>query len=765
MRKLSVPGGQAGQQADEAVVEIGDAGPAAGDLEVLHRVSEALVGQLDLGEVASAVLRELPGVLEASSLAFVVRAGGDRLNVILRTPEGEAVTAAEDDARLARHVIVESRSRTSDEPGAAPRDEGAPRADAGAPPHWLATPMVIGSDAVGAIVLRRAVRPFTEADDRLLGRIARLAALAVRAARRHGDVERRQRRLAALLDVTQRLTRGLDLAALLGTIAGAAAEVFDGEAGFRLVEGGELVRVGATPGALAIMPTERLRLGESLSGRVAASGEAIVTADVWNDPRLMEAHRGIGRRLDALMCLPVSTGAEILGTLNIYGEAGHVFGDEDVALGTRFAYQAAIAIENARLYTRTEARRREAEAVAEVGHVLAETLDPDVVGQRVVESVASLLGARSAALYSFRAESASMAAIATYGVGPADVPPRFVFAAGMGVVGRVVADGRTFTTTNLLEDSRVTHPPDSRARIEALTYRAALGVPLEVKGRVIGALFVGDVEGRAFTEEDARLAETFADQAALVLEGARLHRETERALAEVRSKNAELDTFVYSVSHDLKSPIVSAQGMAGALMEDFGDTLAPEARHYVSRLMASVQHMERLIQDLLSLTRIGRESRPPKDVPLGEVVEEAIAELAEPIRARGIRVTVGVLPTVWGVRTHLEQVMGNLIGNAVKYLGDTTEPAIEVGVEGHDGVEECFVRDNGIGIDPRYHDKVFEIFQRLGDVKTEGTGVGLAIVRKAANRMGGEVGMTSDGASGSIFWVQLPAAINSVQPD
>ena len=585
----------------------------------------------------------------------------------------------------------------------------------------------------------------------------RRPARTVGAAADHAELERRVRRLHALLDVTTRLTRGLDLRVLLEAIAGAAAEVFDGEAGFRVLEGDQLVRVGATPGALAIMPSERLALGQSLSGKVAVTGEAIITSDVWSDARLLESHRQRANPHGALMCLPVRSGSEMLGTLNIYGPTGHVFDAEEVAVAMSFGHQAAIAIENARLFARTEARRREAEAIADVGHVLAETLDPDVVGQRIVESLSALLGARSAALYTLHRESGTLAAIRTFGVSPADVPPRFVFSRGMGVVGRVVEDGRTFTCTNLLDDPRIVHPPDSRQRIEALTYRAALGVPLQVRGRVIGALFVGDVQGRVFTEEEARLAETFADQAALALEGARLHRETERTLAELRTKNAELDSFVYSVSHDLKSPLVSAQGMAGALLEDCGDALGPEARHYVGRLQANVQHMERLIHDLLSLSRIGRESRAPESVALADVVQECLADLAEPLRARGVRVSVGDLPAVWGVRVQIEQVVGNLLANAVKYLGDTATPAIEVAGHVDDGMVTCSVRDSGIGIDPAYHGKVFEIFQRLGDVSAEGTGVGLAIVRKIVEGAGGRVWVESAKSEGATFRFTWPA--------
>jgi signal transduction histidine kinase/putative methionine-R-sulfoxide reductase with GAF domain len=720
------------------------------EARLLHAVARALAGRDDLESMAAALGRALERRLETRHLELAVwRPGGGALDVV-----GPGAAAA---CTLLERVAASRRPLRTADHGAACRAGAA--GHAAAPPYWLGVPLAAGPEAVGALVLRRARRPFTAADRRLLGRVAELVGPAVRAARLLDGARRRQRRLGALLDVTQRLTRGLDLPALLAAIAGAAAEVFEGEAGFRVREGHELVRVGATPGALAIMPTERLKLGESISGRVATTGEPVVSSDLARDERLIEAHRRELHGLEALMCLPVRTGGELLGTLNIYRAAGHVFDAEEVALGTSFADQAAIAIANARLFARTEARRREAEAVADVGHVLAETLDPDVVSERVVEAVARLLGARSSALYSLQ-PAGVLAAIASYGTAPEHVPPRFVFAPGMGVVGRVVEDGRAFTCTNLLTDPRVRYPADSRRRIEALTYRAALGVPLQVRGRVIGALFVADVEGRRFTERDTRLAETFADQAALALESARLFRETERALADLRTAHAELDSFVYSVSHDLKAPLVAAQGMAGALLEDYNDVLDPTARHYLARLQANVQHMERLIQDLLALSRVGREGRPPEAVPLDEVVGEVLAELAEPLRARGVQVEVGRLPVLRGIRTQVEQVMANLVGNALKYLGDAPAPRIEIGAAAPDagGLVECFVRDNGIGIDPAYHARVFEIFQRLGEVKAEGTGVGLAIVRKIVEGAGGRVWVESARGAGATFRFTWPVA-------
>jgi signal transduction histidine kinase len=226
---------------------------------------------------------------------------------------------------------------------------------------------------------------------------------------------------------------------------------------------------------------------------------------------------------------------------------------------------------------------------------------------------------------------------------------------------------------------------------------------------------------------------------------------------ELTAKNAELDSFVYSVSHDLKAPLVAVQGFAGILADDYGPQLDAEGRHFLGRVQANVQQMERLIRNLLALSRTGRDGRSPELVDLGEVVDGFVAEASETLRARGVTVRRRDLGVLWAVRTEIEQAMRNLLSNAVKYLGDTPAPLIEVGMREAGPMVECWVKDNGIGIDPQYHDTVFEIFQRLQEVEAEGTGVGLAIVRKVVSRGGGRIWVESRKGQGATFRFTWPA--------
>ncbi len=160
--------------------------------------------------------------------------------------------------------------------------------------------------------------------------------------------------------------------------------------------------------------------------------------------------------------------------------------------------------------------------------------------------------------------------------------------------------------------------------------------------------------------------------------------------------------------------------------------------------------------DVLKLSRSGRSERLPDTVVLDDVVDVVLLELAEPLRARGVTVTRGDLGTVHAVRTEMDQIFSNLIGNAVKYMGDTAAPAVEIGRVDRGEWVEFFVRDNGIGIDPAYHTKIFETFQRLQDIEAEGTGVGLAIVKKIVHVAGGRLWVESAVGQGSTFFFTWP---------
>lgn len=230
-----------------------------------------------------------------------------------------------------------------------------------------------------------------------------------------------------------------------------------------------------------------------------------------------------------------------------------------------------------------------------------------------------------------------------------------------------------------------------------------------------------------------------------------------RLIDELSRSNTELDSFAYSVSHDLKSPLVAIQGLAGLVAQDHAAELGPRGHRYLARIQDNIRHMERLTGDLLAFCRVGREPTPPETVELDEVLDTVLAEHAGRIGERGIHVVRHPMGRVVAVRSQMEQVFRNLVGNAVKYMGDTPAPAIEIGSAPHALGLEAWVKDNGIGIDPAYHRRIFEVFQRLRDVDTDGSGVGLPIVKKIVDRAGGTIRVESAPGAGATFRFVWPA--------
>ncbi|MCP3964397.1 MAG: hypothetical protein GY719_41745 [bacterium] len=235
--------------------------------------------------------------------------------------------------------------------------------------------------------------------------------------------------------------------------------------------------------------------------------------------------------------------------------------------------------------------------------------------------------------------------------------------------------------------------------------------------------------------------------------------EREHLIEDLEAKNQELERFTYTVSHDLKSPLVTIKGFLGLLEKDAAAGDADRLQRDVERIGAAADTMGQLLGELLELSRIGRMVNPPEDVPLAGLVAEALEVVAGRIGENGVAVEIAPdLPVVRGDRVRLLEVMQNLVENAIKFMGDQPAPRIEIGARQDPGEPSpvFYVADNGIGIEPRFHDKVFGLFERL-DQQVDGTGVGLTVVKRIVEIHGGRIWVESEGEGrGTTFCFTLP---------
>ena len=230
----------------------------------------------------------------------------------------------------------------------------------------------------------------------------------------------------------------------------------------------------------------------------------------------------------------------------------------------------------------------------------------------------------------------------------------------------------------------------------------------------------------------------------------------ERLVKELESKNAEMERFTYTVSHDLRSPLITVSGLVGFLKSDLEKGNTTRATTFLERITGAIAKMDNLLKDTLELSRIGRVANPPDNVAFDDIVQDALSQVQERITKSGTKITVAeAMPDVFVDRMRIVEVMVNLIENGIKYMGDQAHPEIEIGHRTKDGQHTFFVKDNGMGIDPGQFDKVFELFYKVND-KSEGTGAGLAIVKRIIEVQGGRIWVESGDGKGSTFCFNLP---------
>jgi signal transduction histidine kinase len=322
----------------------------------------------------------------------------------------------------------------------------------------------------------------------------------------------------------------------------------------------------------------------------------------------------------------------------------------------------------------------------------------------------------------------------------------------------------------IVDDVRTLPSPSAIVRaLQAEGLRSYVRVPLVAQGELIGSLNLWSDQVDAFTAEQVDIAREVADQMAIGIQQARLYEQVQRhaadleqrvaeRTAELREINVELESFSYSVSHDLRTPLRSIQGFAQILLEEYDDRLEAVGRDYLQRIVAAARRMDTLTEDILSYSRLSRAALELIPISLEDVVEEVLMQLEAEIRDKEAHVTVEKpLPQVMGHYATLVQVVANLLANGLKFVAPGVRPQVQVWTEERDDRVRLRLRDNGIGIASEYQERIFRVFERLHGMETyAGTGIGLAVVRKGIERLGGQVGVESAPGQGSTFWVELP---------
>ena len=635
------------------------------------------------------------------------------------------------------------------------------------PKCWLGVPMISHEEVVGVIAVQstRESNVYDEDHQRLLEAIASQAASAVANARAYQELQKRVRELAAFNEVGRALGSTLKLEEQLKIIYEQARGVMpadhfyvalyhpaDEEAGaelefvFNIQDGAQApprIRPYANGLTEYIVRTrEPLLIRLNLRDRIEELGLDVVVQ---------------GTPAKSWLGVPLIARNEVIGVMaaqSVDREEAYDEGDKEFLVS--LASQASGAIDNARTYRELENRLTELSVLNEISKVISSTLDIEVLYSVVHEQINRLMNADNfyIALYDDQRKEVSF----HYAIEHAQRRPT-----GKGEwATRQTGHGMTEYVIQSAKPQLV--QGDSQVELARMgvnhigkTSHSWIGAPMIARNEVIGVVAVQAFETQIrYSRKHMRLLQLIANQAAPAVENARAYAVLERRVtertAELQKSNEALEDFVYTASHDLKAPLRAILGFSQFLVEDFGTRLSEEGKLYIDRMSASAKQMERLINDLLELSRVGRIKEPYEETDIEQLLSLTISTLA-PDQKVSIRIE-GPMPKIECERVRIGQVFANLISNSIKY-NDKKHPAIIIGFEDSGDEVEFFVTDNGPGIEERHFEKIFKIFQRLSTDES-GTGIGLALVKKIIEDHKGRIWVESEVGKGATFRFKLP---------
>jgi light-regulated signal transduction histidine kinase (bacteriophytochrome) len=296
-------------------------------------------------------------------------------------------------------------------------------------------------------------------------------------------------------------------------------------------------------------------------------------------------------------------------------------------------------------------------------------------------------------------------------------------------------------------------------RAEALKrgYASSIALPLLAGGQTLGALTIYSREPDPFSDDEVQLLTELAGDLACGIQVIRSQQQLAEQARELARSNAELEQFASVVSHDLRGPMTSLSGCSQLLLELYGHTLDEEGRELLGAVRDSVHDMARLIDSLLRYSRVGRGQLKRTPCDLNAVLAGVLRDDRAVVRTAGAEVTQDPLPVVMAEPALLAQLLQNLVENAIKYRGEAP-PRVHVSARETPGEWVISIADNGIGIDPKHFERIFQVFQRLhtDESKYPGLGLGLATCKKIVQRHGGRIWLESEPGRGSTFYFALP---------
>ncbi len=556
------------------------------------------------------------------------------------------------------------------------------------------------------------------------------------------DVEARNKQIETINRIITLANRSNDFTEIFATVADEIVRLMPASAVFTVSPEGPsdpFLQSAVLDGAP--LGTDALRaLCDSLCGGEGAGRDGGIIPDLLHDPGFPDAAALEGRIRSAVLA-PIGENGSRGAFLVVACREPHAYTDEHAAILRPIARQLDGIIGRLRLFRQVVSDSQAVRGLYELSRKLTSLLDTAEIYRAVLDHVGRVVPCGRCSISILDADTGHLH-----------------------LVMRMVRNGGGFAVDQLPRDAGAAPTPDVALVLSTRTaHRGPEGgsvvVPMVSEDRSIGVIEILHADRGSLDDVQVRLLENIGYLTAIAVQKAGLYEETVRSSREISQRNRELDDFTYVVSHDLKEPLISIEGFSRILQLDYRDAIGAEGKEYLESMVGATTRMKGLIDDLLMLSRVSRPTESFRPVDLAAVVEEIRGDMEFVIREKKVdfRVDPG-LPAVHGSEPQLKILFRNLIGNAVKF-NDKPVPAVEIGFRSQENNSYLFwVKDNGIGIEPEYFEKIFVIFQRLHSREAfEGTGAGLAIVKKIIEIHKGRIWVESQQGTGSMFCFTLPA--------
>jgi signal transduction histidine kinase/putative methionine-R-sulfoxide reductase with GAF domain len=639
---------------------------------------------------------------------------------------------------------------------------------------YLVAPLRQQAELVGLLVARRVeVCPFTPAQIKLLETFADQAVIAIENVRLFNELKESLEQQTATSEILGVIASSpTDVQPVLDTVAENAVRVCGAEDAQVWRLNGNTLRLVSKYGSLPSreVGSERPLNRGSVIGRAVIDRHTVHVQDFAAAATEFPSVRGLIGRGGTALATPLLREGVAIGVIHIRRVEVRPFTGRQIKLLETFADQAAIAIENVRLFQELEARTRELaqsvgelRALGEVGQAVSSTLDLQTVLSTIVRHAVQLSRTDGGVVYEYDEDAEEFRLRASH-LMEAEVvealqatPVRLE----QGATGRAATMRTPVQLPDILNEQEFTGTK-IRAIFARLGYRSILALPLLREGRILGALTVWRKQAGSFSAEVINLLQTFATQSALAIQNARLFREIEEKSKQIEAANRHKSEFLANMSHELRTPLNAIIGFSEVLQERLFGELNEKQAEYTDDILTSGRHLLSLINEILDLSKVeaGRMELELATFDLPLAIENARTFVRERATKHGINLDVTIderLGDFVGDERKIKQVLLNLLSNAVKF----TPEGGRIGIKARqaDGSVEISVSDTGIGIAPEDQAKIFEEFRQVGGDyahKTEGTGLGLTLAKKFVELHGGRIWVESEVGKGSIFRFSLP---------